>query len=423
MITIDTIVIGAGHAGLAASRLLTQAGRDHVVLDRGRIGERWRTERWDSLRLLTPNWMTRLPSWQYVGTDPESYQSSGDFLRYLEAYASSYGAPVVGGTAVLELTRGSGDGDRRYLVVTDRGTWSARHVIIATGPYGTPRVPPGLARQDVLMSNQYRNPAQLPTGGILVVGASSSGVQIADELNRAGRDVTLAVGGHTRMPRRYRGLDIFWWLERTGRLARTIDDMPDPEAARREPSFQLVGRRRDSDAHVDVDLSTLQSNGVRLAGRMEHLTGSTAHFRPDLPENVASADDRMHRFLDAADRFAERTGLAPELRSGSRPRPVELANPPRRLDLGAERIATVVLATGYRSHNPWLRLPITRPGGVIAQRNGVTSAPGVYTVGQRFQHRRDSGFIDGARHDARFVVEHLTGRSLGARPLDREPAA
>jgi putative flavoprotein involved in K+ transport len=424
MTTIDTVVIGAGHAGLAVSRLLTEAGRDHVVLDRGRIGERWRTERWDSLHLLTPSWMTRLPHWRYTGPDPESHLSSSAFVQYLEAYAASYGAPVVGDTTVLELSRGPGDGDRRYHVVTDRGTWSARHVVIATGPHGRPQTPTGLGAVEVITSSQYRNPALVPDGGVLVVGASASGVQIADELNRAGRAVTLAVGRHTRMPRRYRGLDIFWWLESLGRLARTIDAVPDAVAARRETSLQLVGRPRGAEGPLEVDLKTLQSHGVRLVGRLAGVAGGAAQFGSDLGDNVAAADDRMHRLLDSADRFAERTGLAIELWPSTRPRPVDRTDAPTRLDLAAERIETVLLATGFRPHHPWLRLPITGPGGSIAQRRGVTRAPGVYTVGQRFQHRRDSGLIDGARHDARAVVAHLTGRSAdsGAVPSE-EPAA
>src|SRR3954462_13552757 len=264
--TVDTVVIGAGHAGLAVSRLLSAAGRDHVVLDRGRVGERWRSERWDSLHLLTPSWMMRLPGWSYQGTDPDGYLSAGAFVDHLEAYAASFGAPLQGGTTV-EQVRFSGRGGVRYAVATDRGTWHADNVVVATGPHGTSRVPAGLPRDAVFTSSSYRNPEQLPDGGVLVVGASSSGVQIADELNRAGRDVVLAAGRHTRVPRTYRGLDIFWWLQATGRLARTIDEMPDAVTARWEPSLQLMGRA-DQDTARDVDLPALQSRGVVLAGHV-----------------------------------------------------------------------------------------------------------------------------------------------------------
>jgi putative flavoprotein involved in K+ transport len=420
--TIDTVVIGAGHAGLAVSRLLTGAGREHVVLDRGRIAERWRSERWDSLHLLTPSWMTRLPGWYYAGPHSEGYLSAAHFTRYLERYAESFDAPVIGGTTVERLEPGPDDGARRYRVVTDRATWLARHVVIATGPHGTPYVPPGLdaTGAEVLPANRYRNPGQVAAGGVLVVGASSSGVQIADELNRAGRDVVLAVGRHTRMPRRYRGMDIFWWLDNTGRLARTIDDMPDAQAARHEPSMQLVGHNDVERYTDDVDLGTLQRQGIRLAGRLEGVSGATARFRSDLAGNVAAADRKMHRFLDAVDGYVERAGLTREVWDGVRPRPVDVATSPSRIDLRAEGIGTVLLAAGYRPDNAWVRLPVTAPDGSIRQVRGVTPAPGVYVVGQRFQHRRDSGFIDGARHDAHAVVRHLlAGLPALAAPVAR----
>jgi putative flavoprotein involved in K+ transport len=422
MKTIDTVVIGAGHAGLAVSRLLTEAGRDHVVLDRGRVAERWRTERWDSLHLLSPNWMTRLPGWYHGGSDQDGFMSAARFVAYLERYAESFGAPVLGGTSVLELSQaGSGP----YRLVTDRGTWRARRVVIATGPHGTPRVPAGLGAANVITSNRYRNPARLPAGGVLVVGASSSGVQIADELNRAGRDVTLATGRHTRMPRHYRGMDIFWWLQSTGRLARTIHEVSDPAAARREPSMQLVGRPGEQSRQHDLDLVSLQAQGVRLVGRFVGMDGARARFQPDLAEHVAAADVKMHRTLDVVDEYVASTGLSAEVMPAVRPRPLELPAPTRFLDLSHERISTVLVATGYRPDYPWLRLPITSPDGSIRQDRGVTAAPGVYVVGQPFQHRRDSAFIDGARHDAGAVVRHLLTGSTGVEPggLSEEPAA
>jgi putative flavoprotein involved in K+ transport len=420
MNSIDTVVIGAGHAGLAVSRLLTEAGRDHVVLDRGQVAERWRTERWDSLHLLSPNWMTRLPGWCYQGSDSDGFMSVGSFVRYLERYAESFGAPVLGDTTVQELSAACGG----YRLVTDRGTWRARHVVIATGPHGVPHLPAGLGATEVVTANLYRNPAGLRPGGVLVVGASSSGVQIADELNRVGRDVVLAVGRHTRMPRRYRGMDIFWWLERTGRLARTIDDVPDRAAARREPSMQLVGRGGDEHPR-DLDLVTLQARGVRLVGRFDGMEGARARFRPDLAANAAAADNSMHRLLDAVDEYIARTGLIAKVWRSVRPRRLDIPAAARSLDLSRARIDTVLLATGYRPDYPWLRLPITDPDGSIRQHQGVTAAPGVYVVGQRFQHRRDSGFIDGARHDARAVVRHLlTGSTaIASGGLSEEPAA
>lgn len=397
MITIDTVVIGAGHAGLAVSSLLTRAGREHVVVDRGRIGARWRTERWDSLHLLSPNWMMRLPGWEYSGIDPDGFVSSRWFVHHLEQYADSFGAPIIDNTTVLELApTSSGD----YRLVTDRGTWRTRQVVIATGP-GSPWIPAALrGNPTVVTATQYRNPGELGDGGVLVIGASASGVQIADELNRAGREVLLAVGRHTRVPRSYRGKDIFWWLERTGRLSRTIHDVRDPAAARHEPSMQLVGGPRD------LDLVTLQAAGVRLLGHFGGLDGNRAHFYADLAETAAAADTRMNRLLDSFD-------------EGTDDRPPVLVPPAPTTDVDLRRagIATILVATGYRPDYPWLRLPIVGSDGQIQQERGVTAAPGVYVVGQRFQYRRDSGFIDGARHDAAAVVRHLLSRA------DQESAA
>jgi putative flavoprotein involved in K+ transport len=415
---IDTLIVGAGHAGLAVSRLLTAAGRDHVVLDRGRVAERWRTERWDSLHLLSPNWMTRLPGWCYTGPDPDGYLSSAELIQHLERYATSFHAPVIPHTSVLEIAATRGPDWARFRVITGTDTWHARHVVVATGPHGKAHLPGGLSgasgHLQVLTANSYRNPAALPTGGVLVVGASASGVQIADELSRSGREVSLAVGRHTRMPRRYRGMDSFWWLDATGRLARTIDDMPDVRAARRENSLQLVGNPDPCLRGRDLDIGVLQARGVHLVGRLENVVGTVASFSSNVAESIVDADLRMHRFLDAVDRYVEDAGLTREVLPPVRPRAVEVSDPVSRLDLAAENIGTVLVAAGYRPYHPWMRLPVLAPDGSIRQRRGVTPVPGLYVVGQPFQHRRDSGFIDGARHDARYVVDHLLGRETSA---------
>jgi putative flavoprotein involved in K+ transport len=425
--TVETVVIGAGHAGLAVSRLLTEAGREHVVLDRGRIAERWRSERWDSLRLLTPSWMTRLPGLPWRGGDPDGYLPAQDFADHLEQYAASFRAPVVGGTAVESVTplgRGSDAAGARYAVSTDRGVLRTRNVVVATGPHGVPQVPAGLRSSEVttVTSNQYRRPEALPAGGVLVVGASSSGTQIADELARAGRDVVLAVGRHTRMPRTYRGMDIFWWLQATGRLARTIDDVRDPERARREPSMQLVGRPPTGQS--PLDLPSLHARGVTVTGRLLRLDGRVVTLGEDLEETTAASDRTMYRFLDAVDQYAHAVGLDAELLPVDRPAPCRLPEPVDRIDLRERGVSTVIVATGFRPDHSFVRLPVFGPGGAIAQYRGVTRAPGLYVVGQRFQHRRDSGFIGGARHDARSVVSHLTtGTADALTHLDEEVVA
>ncbi len=402
--SIDTLVIGAGHAGLAVSHLLGHAGRDHVVVDRGRIAEAWRSERWDSLHLLSPRWMTRLPGWGYTGPGQEGFMPTGELVGHLERYAATSGSPLELGREIFEVAR-AGTGFR---VVADGATWRARNVVVATGPTGRPRVP-ATAHEldpdiDLLPALHYRNPEALRPGGVLVVGASASGVQIADELVRAGRRVVLSVGSHTRMPRRYRGMDAHWWLECTGRTAATIDTVADPEAARREPSLQLAGRAPDDPRGETVDLATVQALGVELVGRLGSFTGRVATFAADLAATVGESERRQARFLDLVDDHVDRSHLATEVGPADRPRPVSVPVTRERVDLRAEGIGTVVIATGYAPHHPWLKVAVTDRHGVIRQHRGATPARGLYVVGQRFQHRRDSGTLDGARHDARDVV-------------------
>ncbi|EWT01615.1 pyridine nucleotide-disulfide oxidoreductase [Intrasporangium oryzae NRRL B-24470] len=408
---IDTVVIGAGHAGLAVSRLLAREGRDHVVLERGRVAESWLSARWDSLHLLTPTWMTRLPDWSEPVGDPDGFMSAGALAQHLEAYAASFGSPVARGTAVEEVAHRGG----RYVVCTDRGSWAASHVVIATGPGSRPHLPPALeplaGELHVVAACDYRNPDLLPAGGVLVVGASASGVQIADELRRAGREVVLSVGRHTRLPRSYRGLDVYRWIERTGRSSRTIEQVRDPRAARREPSAQLVGRGPGDAGATEVDLPALRARGVRLVGRLSDSDGRRVCFADDLETTTTDADRRMNRFLDSVDRQVDAGLLGRRGRPAERPRPLGQVRTATALHVRAERIRTVVVAAGYRQDLPWLRLSITTPEGDIRHRRGVTPAPGVYVVGQRFQHRRDSAMIDGARHDAAMVVAHLVGSS------------
>jgi putative flavoprotein involved in K+ transport len=414
----DTVVIGAGQAGLAMSRSLAEQGRDHIVLEAGRVGERWRSQSWDSLRLLTPNWMTRLPDWQYQGPDPEGFMAAGEFVSFLENYAGSFTAPVQDETRVLAVEPAPCGG---YMVRTDQGTWQASNVVVATGDCQQANVPAFAGHLDSSVhqatTTTYRNPQTLPDGGVLVVGASASGVQLAHELWRAGREVVLAVGAHARLPRTYRGMDIMWWLDQTGSLDQHIDEVRDPVAAARQPSSQLVGRPPGVRSGGDLDLNTLARAGVRLAGRMVGVDGRRATFADDLAASTAAADERMHRVLDGIDGHAECTGLAPELLAPRRPPRVPVAGAPTQLDLAAAGIATVLWATGYRRSYPWLQVPVLDEHGEINHRHGVTPAPGLYVLGLRFQRRRRSHFIDGVGDDARFVADHIARRALGARSL------
>ena len=398
---VETLVVGAGQAGLAVSRCLAEHGADHVVVERGRVAERWRTARWDSLRLITPNWMSRLPGWAYPGPDPGGYMSAPELVSYLQSYADSGAAPVRESTTV-ELVQTCATGLR---VVTDQRTWLARNVVVATGTENRAFVPPvagGLApRIHQLTASRYRSPRHVPDGGVLVVGASASGVQIADELRRAGRTVVISVGRHSRLPRRYRGHDIQWWLHRTGILDQTIDQMRDARSARRAPSLQLSGRRHR------VDLEALAARGVILAGRLAAADGWSVAFADDLPATTSAAQARMERLLRSIGVFA-----APGVDDQADPLPAFIAPAgPGHLDLRRAGITTVIWATGYRPAYPWLRVPVLDRHGEIDHRRGVTRVPGLYVLGLRFLHRRNSSFVDGVGPDARFVAAHLTRRT------------
>ena len=398
----DVIIIGAGQAGLAMSHCLAHHGIDHVVLERGRTAERWRSERWDSLRLLTPNWMSRLPGWSYRGPDPDGYMTMPEVVRYLDSYAHASGAPVETDTAVRVLRRVAGG----YALETSRGTWRARAVVIATGQCDLPRLPP-MARALPASIRQvtpstYRNPRLLPQGGVLVVGASASGVQLAEEIHRSGRPVMLAVGRHTRMPRTYRGRDIMAWMDRTGLLDETAEQVRDLAWARAQPSLQLVGR---PDRH-SLDLGVLHGMGVRVLGRAVGMDGTVLHLADDLPRTTASAQRRLERLLGRIDALADAEGAPGE----DWPSALDLPAPaPARLDLRAEGIRTVVWATGFRRDYGWLQVPVLDAQGEILHRGGITPSPGLYVLGLRFLRRRRSNFLDGVGTDAEELSWHILG--------------
>jgi putative flavoprotein involved in K+ transport len=398
----EAVVVGGGQAGLATSRCLADAGVDHVVLERGRVAERWRRSSWDSLRLLTPNWQSRLPGFRYDGADPDGYMAAGEVIEHLARYARSFRAPVEEGSTVLAVEQG-GPG---YRVTTDRGTWEAASVVIATGHCDTPFVPP-VARslpQDVVqvVPSRYRNPGQLPQGGVLVVGASSTGVQLADEIHASGRPVTLAVGRHTRLPRVYRGRDILWWLDAMGVFDESTADVFDLAASRAQPSLQLVGRPD----RATLDLPALAALGVRLAGRVAAARGARVFFDDDLVAHTVASDARLARLLQRIDVFAVRTGLGVEPPEPFRP--FLWPDPaPAEVDLRAEGIRSVVWATGFRRLYPWLKVPVLDERGEIRHEGGVTAFPGLYVIGLYFLRRRKSSFLDGVGQDAMDLTAHL----------------
>ncbi len=400
----DTIIIGGGQAGLAMSRCLTDEGIDHVVLERGRVAERWRSERWDSLRLLSPKWHMRLPGFRYQGADRDGFMTMPEVISYFERYAKSFSAPVQDETTVLGVDRAGGG----YRVRTDQGDWETPNVVVATGHSDVPFVPKvasGLSSAfHQVVPSHYKNPEQLPSGGVLVVGASASGIQLAQEIHRSGRPVTLAVGQHTRIPRRYRGRDIAWWLEASGMLEERADRSFNLESARRQPSLQLVG----TPDHRTIDLGVLQEEGVRLAGRLDSADGARVGFRDDLHRNLDAAEHKLDKLLGRVDAFIDETRMAAT--ASDRRSQIAAADAPTELNLRDAGIASVLWATGYRRRYPWLNVPVLNIRGEIIHDAGVTPAAGVYALGLNFQRTRKSSFIDGVGNDARVVAEHITRR-------------
>ncbi len=403
------VVIGGGPAGLATSYHLTESGVDHVVLERGRIAERWRSERWDSLRLLTPNWQTRLPGWGYGGCDPDGYMTAHEVTAHLDAYARSFGAPVIEGVNV-DSVRPAGEA---FEVKTDVGVLHSNAVVIATGsvpsiPAWAGALPPSITQ---VHSSRYRNPEHLPPGGVLVVGASASGMQLAAELAAAGRDVVLSVGSHTRLPRTYRGRDVHWWLDVSGTLEKPIAQVADLERARRSPSLQLVG----TPDRRTLDLGTIGVAGVEMVGRTLGVEGWTVRFANDLGATTAAADRRLVRLLDRFDQVATAAALDGELDPPVRPEPIRLTAAVDRIDLDRRGISTVLWSTGFRPHYPWLHVPVTDATGAIVHDGGICDWPGLYTMGLPFMRRRNSTFLDGFGEDAHAIVAHLLSRGGGSR--------
>lgn len=404
------VVIGAGHSGLAVSHFLSQRSIDHVVLERGEVAWSWRTQRWDSLRLLTPNWQSRLPGLCYGGGDPDGYMTMPEVIEFISGYARLIDAPVLTGAAVASVRRGPGGAG--YVIDTERGRFECEAAVLATGGFGRPKVPdlgePLPAGVAALSPFEYRSPEGLAPGGVLVVGASATGVQIADEVQRSGRPVTLAVGEHVRMPRLYRGRDVFWWMERSGLLDERYDEVDDIVRVRRTPSPQLSG----TPERATLDLNALTDAGVRLAGRLGAVRGGKALLSGSLPNKCELADLKLNRLLDAFDEWAASAGTGngagdvgpPERFEPTRTPP----SPPLELDLTSGEIATVIWATGFVPDYSWLDIDVLDRRGRIRHDGGVvTGSPGLYVIGLNFLRRRKSSFIHGAEDDARDLVSHL----------------
>jgi putative flavoprotein involved in K+ transport len=407
------VVVGAGHAGLAMSRRLTERSIDHVVIERGEVANSWRTQRWPSLRLLTPNWQTRLPGRDYAGDDPDGFMPAAGVVGTLTAYARFAGAPVRAGTTV-HAVRTTPDG---FGIRAGDDLLRARAVVIATGACARPAIPKVAAAIPASITTltplTYRDPSQLPDGGVLVVGASATGVQLAGEIHRSGRPVTLAVGEHVRLPRSYRGRDIFWWLEATGLLAERYDQVDDLTRARHLPSPQLTGGSGSIN-----DLNALTARGVRLAGRLGRVTGGVAQFSGGLANTCTLADLKMNRVLNRADEWAKASGLDGDLPPPHRFAPTRVdPGTPLELDLTTGEITTVLWATGFRPDHSWLDIPVLDRAGRIRHDGGVvTGAPGLYVLGLPVLRTRASTYIHGATPDSQALADHLHA-FLGSREV------
>ena len=404
--TTETVIIGGGQAGLAVSYYLTQQGRAHTILEQAsQPAEAWRNHRWDSFTLVTPNWTIQMPGAEYRGSDPDGFMPRAEIVAYFEEYVKRFALPIQYGVRVTSVEpNGAG-----YLVHTPEATITAANVVIATGLFQQPKIPafsanlPGEIRQ--LHSSEYRNPAALPPGAVLVVGSAQSGSQIAEELYQSGRKVYLCVSSAPRGPRRYRGKDIVWWLSKMGFFERSVGGLPSPQA-KFAASVQASGK----DGGHTINLHQFARDGVVLLGHMQGVQGAKITLVPDLKDNLARIDSEEAKLIGRVDRYIERNGLdappetLPQLQDGFQAEVIT------ELDLQASGITSVIWATGYKFDFSLVKLPVLDQDGFPIQVRGVTGYPGLYFVGLPWLYAVKSGLLLGVGSQARVVVEDLVGR-------------
>ncbi len=398
---VDTVVIGAGQAGIAMSEHLGQQGIEHVVLERARVAERWRTERWDSLVMNGPAWHDRFPTLSFE-SDPNGFPSKDEVVAYFERYAEHIKSPLHCGVEVTEVTHQGGQA--RFLVKTSQGNVQANNVVAATGAFQQPVIPPVVPEWPSLTqlhSNHYKNPKQLPEGAVLVIGAGSSGSQIADELNQQGRQVYLSVGPHDRPPRSYRGRDFVWWLGVLGKWdAATVD--PGTEHVTIAVSGANGGRT--------IDFRRLAHEGITLLGMTQTFDDGTLTFADDLNSNLERGDSNYLSVLQEADAYVQRQGLdlpeEPEAHEFLE-KPSCVTQPIHRLNLQQANINSIIWATGYKSDYSWLKLDAFDENNQPRHQRGVTAETGFYFLGLPWQSRRGSSFIWGVWHDAKYIADQI----------------
>lgn len=400
--SIDTLVVGGGQAGIAMSEHLSRAGVPHLVLERARIAERWRTGRWDSLVANGPAWHDRFPNLEFPDFDPNGFASKEQVAEYFVAYAKKFDAPIRTGVEVRKVVRN--EGRPGFTVQTSDGTIEANRVVVATGPFQRPIIPPVAPKDERLAqihSADYRNPQQLPEGAVLVVGAGSSGVQIADELQRAGRQVYLSVGPHDRPPRAYRGRDFCWWLGVLGEW--------DAEVMRPGKEHVTIAVSGARGGHT-VDFRRLAHQGVTLVGLTKSFDDGIATFQADLAEYIRRGDENYLSLLDAADAYAARNGLDLPQEPQAREIPLDpscLTNPVLQLDLAKANVTSIIWATGYAVDFGWLQVDAFDDNGKPKHQRGVSKEPGIYFLGLPWLSRRGSAFIWGVWHDAKHIADHI----------------
>jgi len=404
---IDTLIIGGGQAGLAMSHMLSQRGCPNIVVERHRIAERWRTERWDGLRFQFPNWSIQLPDFPFPHTEPNAFATSAEIVRYLTAYANFVGASVRCGVAVNSLRRHDRAG--RFVADTSNGLIEAPNVVVATGPYQRPIIPSLIPKKPEIFqmhASRYRRPEQLPPGAVLVIGSGASGTQIAEELLRAGREVYLSVGRHRRMPRRYRGRDLIWWLS-----ALRLDQTP---VEKRGPDRSLPLITGAYGGHT-IDFRQLAAQGVRLLGHLRAAHDDSLDFASDLAASLAHGDAAYAGFLDLVDAHVERNGLHVPHEPSARtipPDPGDLIEPLRTLNLRAAGIGSVIWATGYAFDLSWIDVPVLDSCGEPVHRHGIADVPGMYFIGLQWLSKMTSSFLSGVGDDAARLADHIAGRRI-----------
>lgn len=402
---IETIIIGGGQAGLATSYHLKQLGREHIVFEAAeKAGNVWRNDRWDSFTFVTPNWTIQLPGAIYDGNDPDGFLPKDEIVAYFEKYVEKYALPVRYKTSVLEVAPENGGS---YQVMTEAGTYQAKNVVIATGSFQKPKIPAFSVNipKNILQlhSGHYRNPGQLPDGAVLVVGSGQSGLQVAEELYQSGRNVYLATGFTPRVPRRYRGRDIFAWLNDQGFVSQPVETLPSPKA-RLIGNPQLSGK----DGGHSLNLHQFARDGVKLLGHIEGAENGKVIFKPDLKENLARTDKTEKDMIAMIDKYIEANGInvpqeiVPDLQDGYSAETIT------ELDLKSANINTIIWAMGYTSDYILVKLPVTDEEGFPIQKRGVTQYPGLYFVGMNWLSSRKSAILLGVNVDVEHIVADMT---------------